>query len=51
MIETPEQVERAEEASAKMKQFLLTVRRTHTTAIDDLLARKIYHQPGIPDAK
>ena len=41
MIETPEQFERAEEAMAKLRRFLLTVRRTHTTAIDDLLAQKI----------
>lgn len=30
MIETPEQYERAEEAVAKLKGFLLAARRTHT---------------------
>ena len=30
MIETLEQFERAEEAVAKMKRFLLAARRTHT---------------------
>ena len=30
MIETLEQFERAEEAMAKMKRFLLAARRTHT---------------------
>lgn len=30
MIDTIEQFERAEEAMAKMKQFLLVARRTHT---------------------
>jgi hypothetical protein len=30
MIETLEQFERAEEAIAKLKQFLLAARRTHT---------------------
>ncbi len=30
MIETAEQFERAEEAMAKMKRFLLAARRTHT---------------------
>lgn len=30
MLETPEQYERAEEAVAKLKGFLLAARRTHT---------------------
>ncbi|ETX05197.1 hypothetical protein [Candidatus Entotheonella palauensis] len=30
MIETPEQYEKAEEAVAKLKGFLLAARRTHT---------------------
>jgi tetratricopeptide (TPR) repeat protein len=44
MIETPEQFERAEEAIAKIKRFLLAVRRTHTPETYAALAAPILRE-------
>jgi hypothetical protein len=44
MIETPEQFERAEQAIAKMKRFLLAARRTHTAAAYEALAAPILRE-------
>ena len=41
MIETMEQFERAEEATTKMKRFLLAARRTHTVEAYEALAAPI----------
>lgn len=62
MIETSEQYERAEEAVAKLKRFLLAARRTHTaeayTALSAPILRELQererdiliylsHSPGV----
>lgn len=44
MIETPEQFERAEDAIAKMKRFLLAARRTHTPEAYAALSAPILHE-------
>ena len=48
MIETPEQFERAEEAIAKMKHFLLAARRTHApeayAALSAPILRELYER-------
>jgi hypothetical protein len=44
MIDTLEQYERAEEAIAKMKRFLLVARRTHTPAAYLALAAPILRE-------
>lgn len=44
MIDTIEQFERAEEAMAKMKQFLLVARRTHTPTAYTALSAPILRE-------
>jgi len=44
MIETLEQFERAEEAIAKMKRFLLVARRTHTPEVYIALSAPILRE-------
>ena len=44
MIETLEQFERAEEALAKMKRFLLVARRTHTSEAYTALSAPILRE-------
>ena len=44
MIDTLEQFERAEEAIAKMKRFLLVARRTHTPEAYTALAAPILRE-------
>ncbi|MGE0825346.1 MAG: hypothetical protein AB7G75_32360 [Candidatus Binatia bacterium] len=44
MIETQEQFERAEEAIAKIKQFLLAARRTHTPEAYALLSAPVLRE-------
>jgi hypothetical protein len=44
MIETMEQFERAEEAIAKMKRFLLAARRTHGAEAYETLAAPILRE-------
>jgi hypothetical protein len=44
MIETSEQFERAEEAIAKMKRFLLAARRTHTPEAYKALSASILRE-------
>jgi hypothetical protein len=44
MIDTPEQFERAEEAVAKMKRFLLAARHTHTPEAYTILSAPILRE-------
>lgn len=44
MIETQEQFERAEEAIAKMKRFLLAARRTHAPEAYAALSAPVLHE-------
>ena len=44
MIETSEQYERAEEAVAKLKRFLLAARRTHTAEAYTALSAPILRE-------
>jgi hypothetical protein len=44
MIETSEQYERAEEAIAKLKRFLLAARRTHTAEAYTALSAPILRE-------